>query len=498
MVVWLAVFGPYARTYFFLFDDYAQIDFVSSHSYAEILTLPAHDNFRPGAFLFWKTWLVLFGAWNASAFALLNLLAHSLNAILLGVVLRRFRAPALLAWCAAAVFLVFPPANEALFWMSGGHYTYSMTFLLLAVLSASLGLNAERGMMRLAMMGVLAFSGTLAAMLSKETAYIAFPLVASLAWLNRDDRPRLGRVVWLVWFVAFNAAVVAFLLLRGQVMTLSESGYGDPWALYSKANLVENVVTNVRALFTFGYFGSSSWLAFACSVSGWLAAACLAVGPGDKRRRLGILSLAVTLALALGATVFVAVGPGAAATGRLLYMAGMIASIMIAAGLTSLPDILRQTGKRQLRLVVALAAAALIAVEFASLRSFAWRFRESTSLARNVMGQLAPLRNQPFVHVRNLPHILVKGPYVLKCYALAMYLKRTEGESPQFRCDQVFLEFNGERYVEITPREPDEFSDYHEPTPREHEVELVFVSWRNCPSGAIHACARMQPDAVTR
>ena len=487
-VVWFAVFGPYACDYFFLFDDYAQIDFVSSHSYAEILTVPAHNNFRPGAFLFWKTWLVLFGIWKPSAFALFNLLAHSLNAVLLGVVLRRFRAPAVLAWCAAAVFLVFPPANEALFWMSAGHYTYSMLFLLLGVLAASLGLKAERGMIPLAMMGVLAFLGTLAAMLSKETAYIAFPLVVSLAWLHRDGRPPLSRVVWLVWFLAFNAAVVAFLLLRGQIMTLSESGYGDPWALYSNAHLLENFVANVRALFAFGYFGASGWTAFACSVSGWLAAACLAVGFSDKRRRLAMLSLAITLALALGATAFVAIGPGAAATGRLLYMAGMIASIMIAAGLTSLLDILQQTGRRRLRFAVTVAATALIALESVSLQSFAWRFRESTSLARNVMGQLAPLRNEPFVHVRNLPHILANGPYVLKCYALAMYLIRTEGQSPRFRCDQVFLELNGKRYEEITPRTRDEFSDYRQPEPREHEVELVFISWRNCPSGEIQAC----------
>src|SRR5688500_19038948 len=142
MVVWLAVLAPYAASYFFLFDDYAQLDFVSSHSYADILVTPEYGNFRPGAYLFWKTWLVLFGVGAPSVFALFNLLAHSLNAILLGVVLRRFRAPAVLAWSAAAVFLLFPPANEALFWVSGGHYTYGMTFLLLAVLSASLGLSS--------------------------------------------------------------------------------------------------------------------------------------------------------------------------------------------------------------------------------------------------------------------------------------------------------------------------------------------------------------------
>ena len=491
MVVWLAVFAPYAASYFFLFDDYAQLDFVSSHSYADILVTPEYGNFRPGAYLFWKTWLVLFGVGAPSAFALFNLLAHSLNAILLGVVLRRFRAPAVLAWSAAAVFLLFPPANEALFWMSGGHYTYGMTFLLLAILSASLGLSSERRG-TLAAMGALSFAGTLASMLTKETAYVAFPLVASLAWLDRDSRQHLSRRVWLVWFLAFNAAVPAFFLLRGQVIPLSESGYGDPWAFYSEANLVANFLANVRALFTFGYFGSSTWVAGVCGIAGWFAAACLSVGFIDQRRRLGSLAFAVTLVLALGATTFVAIGPGAAVAGRLLYMPGMIASIMIGVGLSSLVEILGRSSRGHLRVAATLAslpAAALIAIEFASLQSFAWRFGESTSLARNVMAQITPLRNEPFVHVRNLPHLLANGPYVLKCYALAMHLRLNEGRSPRFRCDRVFLDYGREGYAETTPREPDELSDYREPTPGEHAVELAFVSLRNCPSGDIPACS---------
>ena len=255
---------------------------------------------------------MLFGIGKPSAFSLLNLLVHSLNAILLALVLRRFRAPAVLAWSGAAVFLVFPPANEALFWMSSGHDTYGMTFLLLAVLAASMGLNAAgAGLLPLAAMGMLSFAGTLAAMLSKETAYIAFPLVASLAWLNRDGRQPLSRRVWLVWCLAFNAAVAAFFLLRGQVIPLSQSGYGDPQVFFAEADLVRNFLENLRALFTFGYFGSSQWVASLCGVSGWFAAACLSVGFIDRRRRVGSLWLAATLGLALGATAFVAIGAGA-------------------------------------------------------------------------------------------------------------------------------------------------------------------------------------------
>ena len=297
--------------------------------------------------------------------------------------------------------------------------------------------------------------------------------------------------VWLVWCLAFNAAVAAFFLLRGQVIPLSQSAYGDPQVFYAEANLVRNFLENLRALFTFGYFGSSQWIASLCGVSGWFAAACLSVGFLDRRRRLGCLSLAVTLGLALGATAFVAIGPGAAAGGRLLYTSGMVASIMIGAGLTSLLDIVRRTSAGERRYgatLIVLPVAALITVEFASIQSFAWRFGESTSLARNVMAQLMPLRNEPLVHVRNLPHMLANGPYLLKCYSLKIYLELTVGRSPRFRCDRVFLDYSGEGYAEVTAREPDEFSDYHEARPGEREMELAFVSQRNCRSGDMHAC----------
>ena len=85
---------------------------------------------------------------------------------------------------------------------------------------------------------------------------------------------------------------------------------------------------------------------------------------------------------------------------------------MIGAGLTSLLDILRRTaaGERYGATLILLPVAALITVEFVSMQSFARRFGESTSLARNVMAQLVPLRNEPLVYVRNLPHMLANGP----------------------------------------------------------------------------------------
>jgi hypothetical protein len=488
------IFVPYAASYFFIFDDYAQLDFVASHTVGEILVTPEHGNFRPVAFLFWNLWLESFGIGRPWAFSLFNLSAHALNAVLLGWVLLRFRSRAVMAWSAAAVFLVFPPINEALFWMSGGHDVYGMTFLLLAVLAASLGLTASPGIRSLLPMAALAFAGTLAAMLAKETAYVACPLVASLAWRSQAGHGRLPWRVWLTWIVALNAAVAVFFLLRGLVIPIGQSAYGDPRELYARSELLGNVVDNLRALFTFGYSGVSPWIARACRLGGWLAGALAIAGVLDRSRRLGTVFLATTLGLALAATAFVGIGAGAAASGRLLYMSAMIASIMVGAGLAGVlvPDGHRHPLARPLQAGGLGLLAMVVGLEAISLHSFSLRFREATSIARNVMAQVAPLRDTAFVHVRNLPHALAGGPFGLKCYALPVYLRLTGGPSPAFRCDQVVLRYDGRRYREITPREPDVFSSYHEARSDERELELVFLSYRNCPSHDVPACVAQQ------
>ena len=45
-----------------------------------------------------------------------------------------------------------------------------------------------------------------------------------------------------------------------------------------------------------------------------------------------------------------------------------------------------------------------------------------------MIAQLVPLRNEPLVYVRNLPHMLANGPYSMKCYAFETYLALTVGQ----------------------------------------------------------------------
>ena len=87
-----AIFAPYARSYFFFFDDFHLLDYAAHHSLAETFITTQHGNYRPAAFLFWKTWLRLFGVAVPAAFSSLHLVAHTLNSILLGLILLRFRS----------------------------------------------------------------------------------------------------------------------------------------------------------------------------------------------------------------------------------------------------------------------------------------------------------------------------------------------------------------------------------------------------------------------
>lgn len=468
------IFVPYAYHYFYLFDDYAQLDFVAHHSFIEIFRSPAHGNYRPVAFLFWKTGLILFGIGRPTGFSLFNLLTHSINALLLGRILLRFSGSPYLAWSSAAFFLIYPPINEAIFWMSGGHDVYGMFFLLLALLFSSHLAMGHRELKTLLVYGTAAFASVLVAMLSKETAYVAFPLVGSLALLMNFRGTSRG--AWITWALALNLAIVTFFLLRSQIMPISQSAYGDPREFFAKASLAKNFIENFRALFTFGYFGGSPWCAGLCEAGGFLAFALFVFSFFGRRHRLGALGLTISLCLALLVTSFVMIGAGAAASGRLLYMSAMIACIMMGAGAEWLIDLSKQWSRAEktIRIITRFVLAILISSQLVSVYNFARRFTQSTSIASSVMDQVAPLKNEAYVHVKNLPFMLSGGPYVLKCYALRFYLQLRGEHSPQFRCDEVFLGFNGKTFYEVTEPQSDGFSDYGLGRAGEIPLELKF------------------------
>jgi hypothetical protein len=481
-VVMAALFVPYATRYFFIFDDYAQLDLVSRFSFWEILQNPQHGNYRPTAFLFWKSWLMTFGIDHPFAFSLANLATHSINASLLGFVLLRFNSQVFVAWSAAAVFLVFPSINEAIFWVSGGHDVYGMTFVLLGMLVASMGLY-PRSNHALGAMTLLLFSATLVAMLSKENYFVAFPLLLSLALLHNKNQPRPSLNTWFLWFVATNAAVLVFFLIRGAVIPLSVSSYGDPREFYVSADLFANFINNVKALFTFGHVDAGVWTSFAYRAASALSVAVIFIGLFRERHRPGIWALFATLGLALGVTAFTQVEPGSASGGRLFYVPAAISSILIAEGLNSFrscPRLIRRTSV--LALYCAKVAygvlALLISLQVLSLSFFAARFSDSAAIARNIMTQLRPLSGHDFVYIPNLPHNLSHGPYTLKCYAPAMYLILTEGQSPKFRCDSVVIDQDAEGWRQVHMRGPDPFSQYQHSKTNEMVLTVSLSSGR--------------------
>lgn len=477
MAAFFMLFLPYASHYFYLFDDFAQLDYVAHHSFREIFVTSQHRNYRPIAFLFWKACLEIFGIGNPSAFSVLNLSFHSLNSVLLGFVLRKFKATPLIAWSAAAFFLVFPSINEALFWMSGGHDVFGMTLILGTLLCASLGLNQKhKNRLKLILMALLVFLGTLGAMLSKETAYVLFPLVASLGVLNAPHLRSIRWQVWLAWAVSIHVAIGVFFLLRIQIIPLSESAYGDPRLFFVNAPLFKNFIKNFFALFVVGYLGKSAWIGGVCKISGILSGMTFLSSFFDRAKRYGVVGLACALGLALVSTLFCEIERGSAIGGRLLYISALIVSIMMSIGLAYLLHLvqLAKSAKKVLKAAVFSSLFIVLCLNGISLSSFSQRYSEGSAIVQNVIQQVTRSRQSPYIYIRNLPHALTGGPNLMKCYALGLYFQIVGGEIPRFRCDQVVLDPTGERYSPISPPLPDEFSSYSKEQTGERELELSF------------------------
>ncbi len=388
------IFFPYASSYFFIFDDYAQLDFVSRHSYKDLLVLSEHGNYRPIAFIFWKTWFYLAGVQNPWFFSFMNLLFHSINALLLRWLLIRFRFKPYTAACASGFFLIFPPINEALFWMSGGHDVYGMTFFLIAILCASFALTPQLRKGAIVWIGIASFSFNVLAMLSKETAYLGLPFVLALFFLQ-SKKQKLNRTVLATWFFALNGAVIVFFVLRAQVISIHQSAYGNPIDFYSKADVFKNLLNNTWALFSYGYFGDSKVIALVCRVGGILSISTIA-GFFWCKRKFGESLLLLTLILALGVTVFVDVGPGAAASGRLLYMSAIPLSIMVAVGIERFYNFSVFKNNKFIRMTVMSFFLFIAGSQLMSQKSFANRFQEATAVARYSMQQVLQFKNEKY------------------------------------------------------------------------------------------------------
>jgi hypothetical protein len=253
--------------------------------------------------------------------------------------------------------------------------------------------------------------------------------------------------------------------------------------MFFTSQLLSNIATNFKALVAFGYFSENELLSALMPVGTLLIV--IFYTAAMTRNLASILLLTASLFLSLTVTAFIGIGPGSVVSGRLLYTSSLILSILIACGITNLVNFSSKPWQRTLGFV---SFCALLAIQQVSMRSFSLRFTEATGIARNIMWQVFPFSEHPFVHIRNLPRFLYEGPHIMKCYMFPIYFRQAFGKSARFRCDQVNLVSYSNGYREIDSRVHDQYSEYSEPRADEKSVELAFISWRNCAKSNLRDC----------
>jgi protein O-mannosyl-transferase len=99
----------------------------------EIATKPAVRNYAPLTMFGYLIQHSLWGTW-AGGYHLVNVLLHSVNAVLVYVLLRQLTASRFIAWTTAALFAVHPVQIETVAWISSFKGVLSGTFVLASLI----------------------------------------------------------------------------------------------------------------------------------------------------------------------------------------------------------------------------------------------------------------------------------------------------------------------------------------------------------------------------
>ncbi len=469
------VFVPAVAGAFFVWDDYAVLDAVRSFHLSTLFEVPVLGIFRPVTFAALKAQFALFGWTTPAGYVAVVAVLNLLNAILLAFVLRAFGENEVVRWLAAAFFLVFPPANETHVWFTCEVDLLCVTGILVSLLLCAAAVRVGIAARRVLLLAVLAAGSLLLALLAKEVALAAPLLLIALA-TGRRGRPATApfrRVLASAALSVIPAGV--FVALRMRVMPLNESHYGAPLQLFREAPLLLHLQRYAVAMFSYPYFGASHGAAVLAHGAGLLAFVGVLLGLRAAGMRAGAASCAASVGF-LAPVLWTWIAPDAAVGGRFVYEAALPIAFLFGVGADSAAAAIREASEARDRGTLPLAGALLLAAFFAgaclSGLSLQRYWNDAFALARSVVGQVERLAARPNVFVRNLPREFRGGPYVLKCYALQMYIAGRGSRAPEFRCDSVAVERRATDIVEAGPREPDAYSGYVGPRLDELSVEL--------------------------
>jgi hypothetical protein len=421
----------YARRYFFLFDDFALIGQASTIPVRGIFSEPWFGFYRPLVFLLVKAESSAFGWRHPAAYISVSLAMHAAIASLTFGVLRRFGLSAFAAATGAVLFAASPWSSEAQFWLSG-RFDVLSAFGTLVCLSAVLSIREGETAPRAILLGALAVASACVALLSKENALAALPVLIVAAWVALRG-VRAERAGWIA-AAAVIAVAAAYLFVRSRLLPGLGGAYGDAWSLLKQAPLMSNALGYVRAFVTVPL----PWIAAGAQPGQIailsIAAAALAIVVVALRRHAGLTITALLgFAAAIAPTLWLAPIPFATSTGRFMYLPGLCGCLVLAAAIDSLA-----CRGRRVRILATVLAGAVLAVAVESVRYQASVWSRATSLARDAIEQFRPLvgRGASAVFIPNLPFWFAGGPYVLKDYAFTNYF----GSAPPVRTRNMVLE----------------------------------------------------------
>ena len=409
--VLIAILVVHVRSYFFLLDDFIILGEAGARGVTGLLSAPLFNFYRPAGPLWLLALQSAFGWAYPAGYAAAAVLLHLTCSLLVAAFARTLTGDRSLALVAGTLFLVSAWATEPYFWVSGA-YDLLATIGLVSALTI-----AARAIESTPRRGVLLSAGAaacaLAAMLAKEIGVLA-PVLFALAVLltrRRADWRRAGSVACLV---GLSLAAAGYLLWREHLLPGLAGGYGDLGTLTRRGSLVHGAVSYLRALVVLPFPASpaAGWinpLHLAAIVFGG-GVAIVAVRAARIRPRLAILCVAA-MALSVAPVLWVSLIEGSSAGNRFLYFGGAWFSILLAAGLVSLP------GRLRVGLFAVLTCMSLASVAH---QSRIWRV--AAELSRASIEQLDPYRGSTApLFIENLPLSFAEGPYILNSLAFRYY-----------------------------------------------------------------------------
>jgi hypothetical protein len=441
-VVTVAFFGlliwpPLVSNYFFIFDDFALVGLTLKSETAELLRASLIGFYRPLAQISFRVQALLFGWSMPGGFALISVLLHATNALLVVSVLRRLGfGPG--AWVAGSFFLISPWASEAQFWISAQFDLWACFWILASINCFLRAAGAPRRQALWIVAGGLLGGASL---LSKEAALVLPLLFVSCALLQiHGRRMSMAYGAWVTSFLVLLS--VTYLIQRSHVLTMFGGAYGEMWTLIEINRLPSNAISYSAAFWHLPWDAEAptslifSWIYRTCALS------IVAAGIVLRRSVIGPLALIAAFLGSIAPAIWMPPVTGTTAGGRLAYIPSLVVCAVLASSISAVfqgrPWLIRGF------------AAVLLLAWCTSLSSLYYQFglwTRAWKIAQGAVNQIGANGNVDNLYVPNLPLGFREGPYILKDYTFDFY----PGPRPRvLRFDQVMLEHSRGR-VHVVP-----------------------------------------------